>query len=343
MAKDRILFITGASRSGTTLLSFVLRKQTDILGLRELQYFGEFCGPSQLGQSLTESQLLRAAAAIHARQRDGILEPQIGADDHRWAQSLLHSMPEHNRTGAGLFAAAVGKLGASAGKPIPCEQTPRNIFYAKQLLDTFEDAHVIHMMRDPRSVMASQKKRWQRRKLAAQTSAKSHLRSLQSWVNYHPYTSARLWTRASNAAHRLQGHPRFTIVRFEDLVGTPQATVEKLCRRIGVSFEPKMLDISQVNSSHVSSTRGQRQGWNTAAIDAWRQILTPTEISIAQRICGPLMRDFDYPPFADQSRRFFSASELRYRVTYIGHAIGVVLINPRRAWIQLQAAARKAH
>ena len=42
---QKMLFITGASRSGTTLMSFILRNHADIVGLNELQYFGEFWDP----------------------------------------------------------------------------------------------------------------------------------------------------------------------------------------------------------------------------------------------------------------------------------------------------------
>ena len=139
MSTQRIFFITGASRSGTTLLSFVLRKHPHIFGLKELQYFGEFCRPGQLSATLSEEQYLRAGAAIFARQRDGILEPQITTDDYRWAREIFEALPDDQRTAAGFFAAAVANLSAYAGKTIPCEQTPRNIFYAEELLATFEE------------------------------------------------------------------------------------------------------------------------------------------------------------------------------------------------------------
>ena len=66
-----------------------------------------------------------------------------------------------------VFAAAVHQLAQAAGKSIPCEQTPRYIFYARALLEIYPTAQIVHMVRDPRAVMASQKMRWQRRRLAA--------------------------------------------------------------------------------------------------------------------------------------------------------------------------------
>lgn len=341
MIKEKIFFVTGASRSGTTLLSFVLRNHAEIYGLRELQYFGEYCDPSQLEAPLSESKLLRAGASIHARQRDGILNPVVGPNDLDWSRQLLQSSPPGNRTPGKIFAAAVLRLANQAGKSIPCEQTPRNIYYAEELLAYFENAHIIHIVRDPRSVMASQKKRWRRRELTADTSSRSYLRSMQSWVNYHPYTSSRLWLRASRAARRLEGHPRFTIIRFEDLVRSPESTVRGLCDRLGVKFQSAMLDIAQVNSSHFSTVDGRRKGWNTAVVDAWRTVLTPTEVAIVERTCGSLMRSYGYDSNASISRKGTRGRELGYRLTFLAHAAGVFLVNPRRAWIQLQAAVSR--
>lgn len=337
MPNSRNLFITGASRSGTTLMSFVLRKHQDILGLKELHYFGELCRVDQLQSALSEDQFLRAGASIFARQRDGILNPRATPDDYRMAGDVLRAMPEHERTGAGFFAAVVTRLSEDAGRKIPCEQTPRNIFYAQELLAAYEDCHIVHMMRDPRSVMASQKKRWQRAKLATEKSSQSYLRSLQTWINYHPYTSAKLWLRASSAANNLLGHPRFSIVRFEDLIESPEETVAGLCQRIGIEFKPEMLNVSQVNSSHRSSVGGARQGWNKAAIDAWRHTLSPAEVAIVERICGATMVKFGYSYGASLHGTDLVPGELRYRITYLGHAAGVLLVNPRRAWIQMQA------
>jgi hypothetical protein len=41
----KLIFITGASRSGPTLLSFVLRNHKEVFGLKELQYFGQAWDP----------------------------------------------------------------------------------------------------------------------------------------------------------------------------------------------------------------------------------------------------------------------------------------------------------
>ncbi|NIP95612.1 MAG: sulfotransferase, partial [Akkermansiaceae bacterium] len=42
------------------------------------------------------------------------------------------------------------------GKRIPCTQTPRNVYYLREILGAYPDARVIWMVRDPRAVLCSQ-------------------------------------------------------------------------------------------------------------------------------------------------------------------------------------------
>jgi len=338
VTESRLIFITGASRSGTTLLSFVLRNNREVFGLKELQYFGEAWDPRAGSRRFSRNQAIEAAAAVFARQEHGILAARVTAAHRHAATALIDNLGQAASDPAAVFAAAVQELTRAAGKSIPCEQTPRNIFYAQALLDTFRTAHVVHVVRDPRAVMASQKMRWQQRRLAASGVAVPRYETLRVWVNYHPYTVARLWSRATSIALGLAEHPRFTLVRFEDLVQQPEATVRGLCDRLALNYDAGMLDVGQINSSHQSSVGGARRGLHATAIDKWREILSPTEIAIVERDCAQLMRRFGYEASASAPASF--AGELVQRLSYFAHLGGVVIVNPRRALVQAKALVR---
>ena len=79
MTDRRLIFITGASRSGTTLLSFVLRHHPRVLGLRELQYFGDAWDPRHTGRRLSKAEACEAAARLFdlLHQADGAPQPRI--------------------------------------------------------------------------------------------------------------------------------------------------------------------------------------------------------------------------------------------------------------------------
>jgi hypothetical protein len=334
----KLIFITGASRSGTTLMSFVLRRHREVFGLKELHYFGEFWDPRRTDAAADARHLDIAAAAIFGRQERGLgrfIDP-ISESDRLRARDLLESLPPESRNLSGLFYEAVHRIAAAAGKSIPCEQTPRNIFYAEALLRHYPEARVVHMVRDPRAVMASQKRRWRRRALLKDPSRIPLFQVARSWVNYHPYTMAHLWLRASTEAHRLATHPRFSIVRFEDLLADPETVIRGLCTRLDIEFEPQMLEIDQINSSHASAINGPPKGFRKEAIDAWKACLTSAEVIVTERICETMMARFGYE--RSHGDRLRSPSEILFVLTYLAHLAGAFVVDPRRAWIQLQAA-----
>ena len=333
-----MIFITGASRSGTTLLSFVLRNHSAVFGLKELQYFGQAWDPRDRRRHFTKNEAIEAAADMLACQEHGVLARVTGTRHRREAAAIVSALGPTGTDPVELFAAVANGLAASAGKAIACEQTPRYIFYARALLELYPAAHVVHIVRDPRAVMASQKKRWQRRRLASTTSRVPSYESLRVWVNYHPYTIARLWSRATAEALALEDHPRVTLVRFEDLVREPEASVRHLCERIGIGYEPGMLDVGQVNSSHQSSVGGMRRGLNSDAIEKWQDVLSPAETDITERMCAPWMRRFGYAPRAPRIRAW--PARAWYRLSYIAHLGGVLLVNPNRAYVQGRALRR---
>jgi exopolysaccharide biosynthesis WecB/TagA/CpsF family protein len=340
VTQRKIIFITGASRSGTTLLSFVLRRHADVFGLRELQFFGQAWDPRDVNRRFSRAEAIEAATQLYANQEHGVLVHHVGPEHRAAAVALVDSLGAAACDPAELFAGAIHDIANHAGKSIPCEQTPRYIFYARPLLDLYPRAHIIHLVRDPRAVMASQKNRWRRRKLAADGRAVPRYEAVRVWVNYHPYTVGRLWAQATRAALELAQHPRVTILRYEDLVQHPERTVRTLCERLGISYDPAMLDVAQVNSSHQSSAGGARKGMHSDAIDRWRHALTSGETAVTEQLCGPLMRRFGYEAAAQP--RAFWLDQLGFDFSYVVHLAAVLLVNPRRAAVQAKALAHSS-
>lgn len=334
----RLIFITGASRSGTTLLNFLLRNHRAVFGLRELQYFGDLWDPQNAARRYGRDEAINAAGWLLARHQAGVMAARLEPEHVRRATVLVDALGAEAFDPSQLYAGAVHWMSQGSGKSIPCEQTPRYIFYAERLLQLYPHAQIVHMVRDPRAVMASQKMRWRRRALAAEARRIPRYETLRVWVNYHPYTTTRLWNRATAAALRLAEHPRVTLVRFEDLVTDPQPTVRQLCARLGLDYDDTLLDVPHINSSHRDARGGARRGLHTEALDTWRRTLSGAEVRIAERRCGEFMQRFGYGRV--QRRACSALSELRYRLSYPVHLCGVALINPRRARTQLTAMLR---
>lgn len=331
----RIVFVTGASRSGTTVLSRVLGNHPMILWSRELHYFGDLC-PADAARRLDDQEIEHLAAMVFSRHARNLWEKGPTPPERLRARQLRETLAPEQRTGYGLFSAAMACLAADAGKPIICEQTPRNVFYAQSILEHLPKASFVHLVRDPRAVVASQKNRWKMRMLGA-----SHIpvqETIRTWVNYHPVTMARLWVSATDAGLRLADHPRFRLLRFEDLLTTPEDCVRSLCDFLEVPFERDMLLVPKWGSSNVRH-EGDNKGLAKDVLDNWETVLTASETEIVERISGGLMQRFDYVPRSPAGPR--PVGSLRHNLSYPFHLLGVALTNPRRAVIQARAMLQR--
>ncbi len=331
-SSKKVVFVTGASRSGTTMLSRVLDQHSEVLGLHELHIFGDVISPQDLLKTPSVKEQIDTVATILNRQDKNIWQAGSNADQIDNAKAIVDKLDSNKRSYAQLYLAACNKFTDDAGKRIACEQTPRNIFYARELLDAMPEAYIVHMLRDPRAVLASQKSRWSRNFLG--TSKMPFKEVVRSWCNYHPITLSKLWCKANQIAIGMSDHPRFHILRFESILEDPQEKVTEICEFLGVEFEPKMLEISVIGSSHLS-IKEEKKGIAKEAANNWITILTPGERQICEKINAQPMRYFDYSSNQNQKKSILSVmmSLVRYPV----HVLGVALTNPRRAMIQLKA------
>ncbi len=328
-ATQPMIFVTGASRSGTTVVTRILDGHSDVCGLRETHFFGEFCDPRR-DPADKAIDLSRAMTALFVRQNEGILSTSRRSSDPGLA-AVLDAVGEQGAAEA--FAVAAAAFASRAGKLVPCEQTPRNIYYARELLEWYPQARFVHVLRDPRGVMASQKFRWRRRSLMADPSQMSRTQQLRTWINYHPYTVARLWNAATRLALQLENHPRFFLLRFEDLVRDPPSYVRRVCDFLQIEYQPRMLDIEHLNSSHVSAAHSRR-GLDPASVEAWKGRLSRSERAIVHRRCGTLMRRTGY---SDEPVAMPGGGGAAAGLRYLLHMGGAAVVNPRRSWIQARA------
>ena len=86
-----LIFVTGASRSGTTLMSRLLGNHSAILGMRELHYFGDLFEPQDQPSEFSPARTKAIATSLFARQRVDMWHAQITAEDEQQAAELLYA------------------------------------------------------------------------------------------------------------------------------------------------------------------------------------------------------------------------------------------------------------
>ena len=331
----QIIFIVGASRSGTTMLNRILGQNTNILALNELHFFGDLWDPYEDRVAWNYKQALKQAAILFQRIRWGIFSGNPEKAEKYCAQRIVDA----NSTGeneliispAYLYRRVLESVADESNRPMVTDQTPRNIFYAERLLELYPNSKMIQIVRDPRAVLFSQRKRWTKKRHGAKSMPWSNV--LRVLANYHPITIARLWRRAILSGNALSSEPRYYEIYFERLVEDPEYELGKLSSFLGVDFQKEMLDIPQMGSSHIKhdeSIRGISPGYTSD----WKGGLPKGDLLIMEKMTEPQMRRLGYEPVADWRYYPWILMPL-LRLPF--HVLGVLMTNPKRAMIQLKA------
>lgn len=326
------IFVVGASRSGTTMLSRILAHNTRLFGLQELHYFGEIWDPREADELVNKESAEKIAALLLARQRKDIWGGEPDKQDYSEAKKIIQEQPL--LTYSALYRRVVQYIATQNKKPIAVEQTPRYVYYLPSLLEKYPSSRVIEVVRDPRAVLYSQRQRWKMRSLGAKNVPLKEV--LRVWLNYHATTMSQLWLSATKAGIAVENHPRVKRVKYEDLVNNPETTIRDVCAFLNIRYQAEMLSIPRIASS-TSINAEKKTGISRESVDAWKLGLPRGECEICERIVRDTARylGYDVP-----KKKPISYRALFHLLRFPLHAVGVVAANPRRAIIQLKGALR---
>lgn len=157
-------------------------------------------------------------------------------------------------------------------------------------------AKFISTIRDPRDVLISQKKRWQRRFLGAREMPL--LDVVRTWINYHPWLIARIWHSSVAAVLPWVETGRLKMIRFEDVLNRPRESMMELCDFLGIDFQEGLLDAPQTGSSRQPDSQASR-GVDPSRAQRWKKGgLNPGELALCTSVNRSLMKKLGYQPEA---------------------------------------------
>lgn len=272
------------------MLMRIFSKHPSVHTLNEPHFFERYWQGFDQGKRLSVNDSAQLLLKMTSNQRDGFFAKPNESYLQECTNAVLAQDPY------GLFPSELYQLFLLREtqlnhRVIPCDKTPQNVFYIHEILNVFPDAIIINMVRDPRSVLASQKNKWKRRGLGSAFMPRKEVLRLR--VNYHPIAMCQLWNAAVGATAEFKIHLQVVSLRYEDLLRSPKEVIQKVCAFCKLDFHQEMLDIP-VASSSVRPDAPNKRGIHADSLNSWRQHLTSNEIGIVQKYCKSLMESWGY-------------------------------------------------
>jgi hypothetical protein len=309
---QRVIFIAGAGRSGSTLLDIVLGNHPEIVSVGELSKLvpsalvgREYCACGARGDECefwreVVGQWLGGEAG-EAEQREYLALQERFERTRRWPRLLAErrrASPRFLRY-AERTAALFRAIARVSGKPVVLDSSknPARAF-ALSLVPGLELA-VIHLVRDPRGVAFSYQKAF----------ARDERGGVQHDIAPRPaWRTALAWRFGNAAAERLMrglAPGRAARLRYEDLVADPRRALAGLDAVLGMdlsALSERMAAGEEMAVHHtVAGSRLRMQGRVRLAADAaWSRAMPARDRRAVARLAGRALARYGYPTEAGE-------------------------------------------
>jgi hypothetical protein len=261
------IFIVGAPRSGTTLLRNMINRHPAIAICTETDFhhlvykrrraFGSF------GDLQNRRRLVKEYLSTQRVKRLGLQLPEL-------EQTLLREGTSYEA----LFASLLRFYARVHGKRRCGEKTPRHALFTETLCQWYPGARIIHLLRDPRDVVASLLR--------------------MPWADRNVLGNASLWLRSNLAAARSRLRPQYLMVRYEELVASPEQQLSRVCAFMGEEYSPNML-VPDRDPAGLQPWYWRAEERLTAQrVGKWREQLTLKEAALVEWFVGRHLQTFGY-------------------------------------------------
>lgn len=269
------IFILGSPRSGTTLFSLILKQNPEIA----IPYESHFIVPVfDKWKSVDDADFPKVRATILKE----IITSKYVADWH--PEISIDQIDLHQCHDLGTLINEVFMTYAkNAEKQRWADKTPGYLTHADILHHLFPNSKFIHLVRDGRDVSLSL--------LKTHFGPNNFLTALQHWER--KVAVARKMLAMLDPNQHIQ-------IRYEDLIASPQVTMEQVSHFLDLEFHPEMLE----NFSQEAKARvGDRihthhsnllQPLNASSCERWKRELGRADQHLAWNIAGTQLEQLGY-------------------------------------------------
>ena len=276
---NKPIFIVGCERSGTTVIRLILHTHPNIAIPPQTKILKKLYKRRFIFRDLSKKQnRSRIAEYVLTNYDKKTKLVDLGVDPQSIHQKIQSSGNSIGAIGAIIFQEYAKKH----HKLRWGDKRPYYIKYLRQLLQLFPDAQIIHIVRDPRDVVASL--------LSMPWWKKDLISSILNWKEaIH---------KGSIMKKQLSSDQYFEL-RYEDFIDNPEQWVKQICRFLNEDYYPHMLQFQTTAETAVPEYKmkwhsATRQVLSSKSIGRWKNDLSQKEVCIIENITGREMIDYNY-------------------------------------------------
>ncbi len=271
------VFVVGVGRSGTSLVHSMLAAHSQLAFPPEINFIRRYLATNKISETFHKTgtkgvqKLLLEDRYI---QRMGLEVPAVLAAIERTSQEVTDGI---------VYLALLHSYAQKIGKPRFGDKDPRSVEYLPLLGRYFPQAYIVHIIRDPRDVLASKKKAaWSRGRLPLLHIAAN---MVQLWMGryYGP---------------KFFGH-RYAEIVYEQLLVDPERVLRELSKKLDLEFEPVLSRFAEAAKELVTQ---EEMEWKKETLGEllrdnsgkWRDTLSDYEILVTESACREAMQVGQY-------------------------------------------------
>ncbi len=303
------LFLLGAHKSGTTLLRSLfdgtdgyfavpieshffehLRWWTDYPMVRTKDAQGNKMNPDKVSQEQFITNVkywIRRYNGSSDSQSDALPGGVLNEDlfDRRIEQTCGNEVRDLFEN----YMAAIYHCLHNAELPediVTVEKTVANTEFAVDLARLFPDAKFIHIIRNPYSNLVSIRNYV--KKALGRGGFPSLIRPFRALYNswFFMYRNRRFFNSVNT----------YSIVKYEELVSDPKATMKLLCTNLDLPFDESLLSPTYLSKPwHGNSTKIKKfEGITSSRLNTWQEEIEHVEIALINKYLSHVLREYGY-------------------------------------------------
>ena len=279
---NRMIFGSGTSRTGASLLSSMLSVHKDILITTDLLHFFRFIYNKYSPIKLPSNQYkLAYETCLRIKYRHRIeLSPKK-------LLSYFKGAKDYNDV---ILAISNFILEKNKNKKVFGEFANTEWRNIKTFLEFDSNYKAFQVIRDPRAVLSAFKK-------ITYSKGHKYLNLIFQWIDALNYSEKYL---------KQYSPDRYLRIKYEDIVSFPNESVDLLCKFLEVKVDPNMLDgekwkdllNSEFNFINVSAyTNKKSYGFSKDRIFKWKDHLEDWEVALVQYLLKDYLKKLNYQIF----------------------------------------------